>query len=165
MLTVWGNSPRFYPLIASHQFANEFTSQQADEFEGARLCPTCGPAYANAIYQANVGSTSYNTKPNRAVDEARFISVAPYFQGTQCASWPTSYGGTSTKYSGLTEQLINWLAGDSTDAFNFLYTDIMGSAGTSDNTLYNIMVSYALPGTFNYSNFQGWENVAQATDR
>jgi hypothetical protein len=159
MLTVWDKSPRFYPLIASHQFANQFTTQQADEFEGARLCPTCGPAYANAIYQANVGSASYNAAPNRPIDQARFISIAPYFQGTQCAA---SYGGSSTKYSGLAKAVDDWLAGNNNDAFNFLYADIMGSAGASDNTLYNIMVAYALPGTFNYSNFQGWENVARA---
>lgn len=159
MRPVWGNSPRFYPLIASHQFANEFTSQQADEFEGARLCPTCGPPYANAIYQANIGSTAYNTAPNRPIDLARLISVAPYFQGAQCT---TSYGRASTQYAGLARAADQWLAGDSTDSFGFLYADIMGSAATSGNTLYRIMVASALPGTFNYSNFQGWENVARA---
>jgi hypothetical protein len=159
MLPVWGSSRRFYPLIASHQFANEFKSQPADEFEGARLCPTCGPPYANAIYQANVGSISYNSAPNRPVDEARFISVAPYFQGTQCA---ITYGGASPNYAGLAKAADQWLAGDSKDAFDFLYADIMGSAATSGNTLYHIMVAPALPGTFNYSNFQGWENVARA---
>jgi hypothetical protein len=159
MLAVWGNSPRFYPLIASHQFANEFTSQQRDEFEGARLCPTCGPPYANAIYRANVGEISYNTAPNRPIDEARFISVAPYFQGTQCTA---NYGVASTQYAGLAKAADQWLAGDSKDAFDFLYADIMGSAKTSGNTLYHIMVAPALPGTYNFSNFQGWENVARA---
>lgn len=157
--SVWGDSPRLYPIIAAQQGANEFASQPLDEFEGARLCPECGNADANAIYQSNLGSVAYNDAPNRAIDEAEFISIAPYFEGAQCAM---SYGAASSKYDGLAKAADSWLVGDAGDAFGFLYADIMGSSGTTGNTLYNMMISPAVPGKFNYSNLQGWNRVARS---